>query len=432
MSRKEDVRDTGIKGIKKRVSDGKYVVTLDYGRQIKVDKKTGEMKLKQVKTTRIVNTLRDAKALLGKNHAKKRHAKTTGTTGKLHIETVIQDFKAASGEKWSDSYRMQINSESRHIINYFKNIDVHQIDTLNIEEYYDYCHRNLNLGWNTIQKHRTLMIALWKFMMKGKSKYGITENVALDSELRGNIERYEPVTLDAAQLNTFLEYCLEYEDDKSVLLMVGMPTLTGLRRSELCGLKVCDIDIRKHILRIERARVQLSSGSIEKLPKNEKKRVAALPVCLEQCIRISLSQQTGWLGRKIGSDDYVYRTMINCVRGYEMHPGKVSRRFKELQTRMNKHFKKKGMPELPLMRLHDLRHTFVSLCLNSGALSPYMISANTGHAVEDNTMTKVYWHDNGNRKEINDFIDGLITVNFETYIQKQKEAGTWVETLPRI
>ena len=33
MARKEDVEDVGIKGIKRRKSDGKYLVTLDFGRQ---------------------------------------------------------------------------------------------------------------------------------------------------------------------------------------------------------------------------------------------------------------------------------------------------------------------------------------------------------------------------------------------------------------
>ena len=427
MSRKADVEDTGFKGIKKRVSDGKYMVTLDYGRQMRPNKKTGVMELKQVKTTRVVGTLKEAKALLGENSAKKRRDKVTNTTGKLYIENVIDDFKKANGERWSDSYAMQIQSESKHITRYFKNVDVHKIDTLKIEEYYDYCHKSLNLSWNTIQKHRTLLIALWKYMKKGKTKYGIIENVVLDSELRGNIERFQHVIMDAEQINAVLEYCLKHEDDKSVLLMVGLPVLTGLRRSELCGLRMRDINIRKHILDIKNARVQISTGSVEKLPKTDRERKAALPVCLERCIRISLSQQAGWLGRDIAPEDYIYRTMINCTKGYEVHPGKVSRRFKELQIRWNKHFRREGRKEIPMMRLHDLRHSFVSLCLNSGSQNPYMVSANTGHAVEDNTMTKVYWHDDGNRSEINAFIDSLITVDFDSYIRERRDAGDWRE-----
>lgn len=49
MPRKEDYEDTDVKGIKKRISDGKYIVTLDFGRQLKLNSKTGKMERKQLK-----------------------------------------------------------------------------------------------------------------------------------------------------------------------------------------------------------------------------------------------------------------------------------------------------------------------------------------------------------------------------------------------
>ena len=91
--RKEEVRETGIAGIKQRIKDGKYIVSLDLGREIITDPKTGKRKEKQKKTTKVVNTLKEAKAILGENNAAKRHKKLTGATGKVYIENVIKITK---------------------------------------------------------------------------------------------------------------------------------------------------------------------------------------------------------------------------------------------------------------------------------------------------------------------------------------------------
>lgn len=65
--RKSEVKDTGIPGIKQRLKDGKYLVTLDLGRQLRMNKKTGKMEMRQVKTTYTYTTLKEAKAALGRN-----------------------------------------------------------------------------------------------------------------------------------------------------------------------------------------------------------------------------------------------------------------------------------------------------------------------------------------------------------------------------
>lgn len=85
--RKEEVRETGIAGIKQRIKDGKYIVSLDLGREIITDPKTGKRKEKQKKTTKVVNTLKEAKAILGENNAAKKAQETYGSNWKgLHRE----------------------------------------------------------------------------------------------------------------------------------------------------------------------------------------------------------------------------------------------------------------------------------------------------------------------------------------------------------
>lgn len=412
--RKDEVKETGIAGIKQRVKDGKYVVSIDLGREIVTDPKTGKRREKQKKSTKVVNTLKEAKALIGENNALKRYKKVTGATGKVYIETVIADYKEKyydSDKNWSESYKQQKNSQHTHFINYFGNIDLKKVDTATIENYFLYCQNDLQLCANTIQKHKSHLIDLWKFMKKNFSKYGISENVVLDADY-GKIQRYEATALNINQINVLLNQCL-LEDDRSVLLMVGLPLLAGMRRSELCGLKHSKIDFDEKRILVDTARVQINTGFVEKLPKGDKTRITCICDVLNKFMQLAKEQQTDWSqGRTLKSSEYVYLTKTNIVNDYLPHPGKVSRRFKELQKRINKRLKKAGQEPLPSIRLHDLRHSFISVLLNSGKVNPFQIYGCAGHVIEDNTSTKVYWHDQGDRQEIIDFWNENITVDF--------------------
>ena len=71
MARRQDVKDTNFPGIKQRISDGKYIVSIDMGRQKKWDNKTKQYRLRQIKSTRVVSTLKEAKSLVGKKNSDK-------------------------------------------------------------------------------------------------------------------------------------------------------------------------------------------------------------------------------------------------------------------------------------------------------------------------------------------------------------------------
>ena len=70
--KKELYKETGYPGIKQRISDNMYIVTIDLGRQLRLNKKTGLIEMKQAKTTKHVTTLKEAKELLGKNNKEKK------------------------------------------------------------------------------------------------------------------------------------------------------------------------------------------------------------------------------------------------------------------------------------------------------------------------------------------------------------------------
>ncbi len=312
---------------------------------------------------------------------------------------------------------------------FFSDQDVREIDTLDIEEFFKWCREPQPgfphpLGNNSIQKLRTHLYDIWKYMKKNRQKYGVKENVVADAEY-GEIVKFEATTLKAEEVSYFLQYCVRNEKDYSVFAMLGLPVLTGLRRGELCGLRWRNVDFENKIIDVEFQRVQIATGSMEKVPKGgkddgasreeRKQRYAALPDCLAVLLKYIRAQQEEFLGREPEPDEFVFMTKVNLVNNYPPHPGKVSRRFIELQTRMNNVRKKAGLEPIPQVRLHDLRHTFISLCLNGG-VNQFQVSANCGHSFDSrnsNTTLSTYWHDDGNRDEIVAFIDRIITADLK-------------------
>lgn len=420
MARKDEYKPTDIPGIKQRIKDGKYLVVIDLGRQPKLDKKTGQMVLKQCKTQKIFDTLKAAKAYQGENNRTKAQQKVSKVAGKVSFRDAIADYNAKYSKGWGASYTAQKKNQERRMIAYFGDTDVRKIDTLAIEAYFEWC-RTPNaiyktaLSNNTIEKHKTHLSDLWKFMKKGK-KYGITENVVIDADV-GDIERFEATTLSIDQVKYLLNYAIRCEKDYSVFCLLAIPALSGLRRGELCGLKWKDINFDNKLIDVARQRMQAGSGTIEKVPKmgddngknrfEKRQRYSALPDVLADLLKLVQKQQTEIMGFEPNPEDYVYRTKMNMVKGDLPRPGKVSKRFAELLQRCNKVRQNNNLEPIPIIRLHDLRHTFISICINGG-VSQLQVSANCGHRNEDRHMSttiKVYWHDNEDRTEIREFID---------------------------
>ena len=110
--KKELYKETGYPGIKQRISDNMYIVTIDLGRQLRLNKKTGLMEMKQAKTTKHVTTLKEAKALLGKNNKEKKERKVTEVAEKVPFIRALAEYTAHYKENWSDSYMMQKQSQA--------------------------------------------------------------------------------------------------------------------------------------------------------------------------------------------------------------------------------------------------------------------------------------------------------------------------------
>lgn len=435
MARKDDIIDTGFPGIKQKKSNGKYIVTLDLGRQRVPDKKTGQMKLKQVKTTRTVDTLREARAIIGENNAEKARRKQTGVTSKMTFELAFQDFMDYKKPDWDATNLERNKSYQKRLNAYFGDMEVKKIDVLEIEKFFRWCQQEQGefgpLQNITIGSYKSILSKFFKFMSKRTSLYGELGNPVKNAEV-GEVELFEATTLTAEQVNDIFRYMLDNEHDTAIIVGWSLACFTGMRRGEIAGLRWGDIDWENKKIHILRQRKRVSKthydkGWIESVPKKgkenaktpegRKERWTAFPDPLAFVLTAAKRQQEVYSRREVTDDDYVYRQKADLVNDVICSPDAITKRNNDMQNRYNKKRKEAEKEELEHYRLHDLRHTHASLCLNGGVL-PFQVYYSMGHSFNkhtDPTTLKVYLHDDGDRSQINDFISELITTPLEIF-----------------
>ncbi len=161
---------------------------------------------------------------------------------------------------------------------------------------------------------------------------------------------------------------------------------TGLRRSELMGLKWQDINFGTGVLQVRRILSRVPTkmpgkGYIEAEPKTQKSRrsIVIAPFALEALIQHQERQLEAKL--KVGSawqeHDYVFCTSI----GTHLNPTR------DILDQLKVLLKKAGLPD---MRFHDLRHSAATLLLSVG-VHPKVVQEILGHSQISITMD-VYSH----------------------------------------
>jgi integrase len=165
--------------------------------------------------------------------------------------------------------------------------------------------------------------------------------------------RTEMVALTADQLTTLLEATKDTEFG----MVIFLAAYTGMRRSELVGLRWNDIDFDNNVISIQRVIIRVSGEGYKiEQPKSDKSRrrieisenvVITLRqhhvTQLERRMRLgSIWQDGGWV---FAQED-----------GRHLNPDDISRTFKKLRSDLG----------LPTARFHDLRHTHASLMLAAG------------------------------------------------------------------
>ena len=251
-------------------------------------------------------------------------------------------------------------------------------------------------------------------MLKDKVRYGVSENVVIGAEISAPQKEYKASALDYKQLNELIIEACSLEDP-SFLYLVVMSMTQGLRRGELCGLMWKDINWETRRVTICHNRVQLVTKDTVKLPKREKVREIELHKAGYAVLTLYKEWQEAILGRPVAPDDFVMQWEINLLQNYVCHTGKVSRKWKEIYAYINKCRKKAKKEELPYGRIHDGRHTYITLLLHGiekddkSIIAPasfFQVYESAGHTLPramQNVSNTVYNEDKGDRWDITRF-----------------------------
>jgi integrase len=144
---------------------------------------------------------------------------------------------------------------------------------------------------------------------------------------------------------------------------------TGMRRGEALGLTWDDLDLEAGHLAITKTRIMNGYQTLLSTPKTRKgRRLIALDPVTASILKKERARQ---IKEHLAKGEPWNETGSVFVRedGEPYHPERVSKLFAQSS-------KKAG---LPIIRLHDLRHTYATLALVAG-VHPKVVSERLGHA----------------------------------------------------
>jgi integrase len=158
---------------------------------------------------------------------------------------------------------------------------------------------------------------------------------------------------------------------------IWLLVLAGLRPSELCGLRVCDIDWPRRTLTVNETQLWVKGEMVVKGPKTESGlRTIPIPDWLIEQLAVSLSARAAATGVRPAGIDRMFvsptgKPMFDHTLWRIVHNAQVA-------------------ADLPRFRPYDLRHTHASLLIDLDA-HPKAISERMGHSEIGVTMN-VYGH----------------------------------------
>jgi integrase len=182
--------------------------------------------------------------------------------------------------------------------------------------------------------------------------------------------------VEADELKTWLKAATQ-DRDAALWVLVAR---TGLRRSELAGVDVAQVDLDAGRLTVEDTRVVVDGRAAD---SDGKTASARRTIALDRLTLSYLRRHLVMLGeerRQFGNSYRDHGKLFCHSDGRPIHPDTVTRRFNRLVDRAG----------VPLIRLHDVRHTYATLSLNAG-VEPKVVADRIGHANMAYTLT-IYTH----------------------------------------
>ncbi len=303
--------------------------------------------------------------------------KTSKLTVGEYLEEWLQGYvKTNTSPRTRERYGQIIHL---HLIPSLGPIQLTLLQPLQIQNYYSKAlqsGRRDNKGGlsaKTVHYHHRILFEA----LRHGVKHGIlTRNVAKSVD-PPKPQYKEPVILGPSEVNLLLNA----SKHSPYYLIFFTAIYTGMRRSELLGIRWCDVDLDFATLSITQTLQQLSTGEfIFREPKTSHgRRLVSLPPALALLLREHRMKQEAEqfaLGKLFKSSDLIF-----ChPNGLPLRPNSIARAFGSVAKRIG----------LLKARFHDLRHAHATIMLRQG-IHPKIVSERLGQSSITMTLD-IYSH----------------------------------------
>lgn len=285
-------------------------------------------------------------------------------------------------EHWLDNY-VKYNCEEttaygyrnvifNHLVPSIGDIEVQQLQSTDIQAYYKELMDVKKLSPNTVHRHHAILRKVLDYALKQQFVYrNVADAVSLPKK-----KKFTGKTYTQEQLRDLFR---KVEGNK-LEVPVYLAGYLGMRREEITGLKWEYVDFDKRLIHIEEVRTSAGNKTVVKAPKTEKSRRTLHMV--DELHDLLIMHRDSQIERKDMLGDHYHLSGYVVVRndGRAARVNTITEQFKE--------FLEKN--DLPLIRLHDLRHTFSSLLYAEG-VDLKAISEALGHS-DIGTTSRIYTH----------------------------------------
>ena len=261
-----------------------------------------------------------------------------------------------------DGYR---GKSDRHIIPAIGHLRIRRLRANHLERLYDRMLHPTDDRRPLAPKTVLEVHLIIRGALKDAEKRGlVNRNVALVAhapKLKA-IPKTEPQAWTAQQLQAFLQAAAGHRLFPAFWVLAA----TGMRRSELLGLRWDDVDAKKARISVNRGLVAVAYELRESRGKtaNSRRAIDLDPTTVNVLTAWRAWQQAEQEAAAVESDDWVFTN----ADGKPVHPHSISQTFERIAKRAG----------VPRIRLHDIRHTHGTLLIKAG-VPVKVVSERLGH-----------------------------------------------------
>lgn len=186
------------------------------------------------------------------------------------------------------------------------------------------------------------------------------------------VKQQEPNALDKEGMQRLVSY-LDIAADTPTTLAIRLALVTGMREGEICGLRWRDVDLKAQTVRV-RTVIGQTNTTYVKEPKTRGSRreipIDAETAALLKKRRMAMAEECMEAGIPMTTELYVF----GSIDGSYLKPNRLWRDWKAISSSLGL-VGTEGKPP----KFHDLRHTFATAAIASGA-DVKSVSSIMGHA----------------------------------------------------